>query len=65
MFDQKNNILNKMINADGSVSTFLIKNTSLNEIHAPSFADELDKLLNIKFFQLHYYDFAREKGKTQ
>ena len=24
-------------------------------------ADALDKLLNIKFFQLHYYDFA-EKG---
>ena len=61
MFDQKNNILNNMVNADGSVS-FLIKNTSLNEIHAPSFADALDKLLNIKFFQLHYYDFAREKG---
>ena len=50
MFDQKNNILNNMVNADGSVS-FLIKNASLNEIHAPSFADALDKLLKIKFFE--------------
>ena len=59
MFDQKNNILNNIVNADGSVS-FLIKNTSLNEIHAPSFADALDKLLNIKFFQLHYTHTIKE-----